>query len=97
MTLIHHAKITCGRGASCRTGYKSNTKSTQRQTNTTQKGRQYMKNTYLFDTGSKTPEWRKPSSLDKASSLRDLRNIALHNKSSYSVAKLQEVFKSWEN
>lgn len=56
-----------------------------------------MKNTYLFDTGSATPEWRKPSSLDTASALRDLRNIAIHNKRSYSIAKLEEVFKSWEN
>lgn len=56
-----------------------------------------MKNTYLFDTGSATPEWRKPSSLDTASALRELRNIAIHNKRSYSMTKLQEVFKSWEN
>jgi len=40
-----------------------------------------MKNTYLFDTGSATPEWKKPSSLDKASALREIkeeRNTRYH-------------------
>ena len=56
-----------------------------------------MKNSLLYDTGSATPEWRKPSSLDTASALRELRNIATHNKSSFSMTKLEEVVKSWAN
>ena len=60
-----------------------------------------MKNPLLYDTGSATPEWREPQTIDVAATLRNERNKTRHKSSDAMsidlLIKLQEAIKSWAN